>query len=78
MDLTEIPTDDLARELQRRYDVFFCVGVREPLGFGTEKEEHETGWAHGDSLKLLGLIERRKAQMLREILDDSRPSHDDE
>ena len=68
-DLAEIPTDDLAAELQRRYDVFFAVGVRDRL-IG-EDAQVESQFIHGEPLRLLGLIERAKFRVIIEMHDDS-------
>jgi hypothetical protein len=74
MDLAEIPTSALLDELARRHDLFFCFGLRQRLGL--EDAEEVNHRAHGDPTRLLGMIEREKAVILREMLEDSQDAKD--
>lgn len=71
MDLSEIPTDDLADELARRFDLFFCVGMRRALD-GLEDEEEIIHRSHGDAARLIGVIEREKVAIVLDQIDEAR------
>lgn len=71
MDLVEYSTNDLAQELQRRYDAFFAVGMRERLPGEEPDAQMESVYMHGDTLRLVGMIERAKFGLLLDIHEDS-------
>jgi hypothetical protein len=71
-DLVEVPTKVLAEELQRRYDVFFAVGMRDRLpGEDLTDSQMESEFMHGEQLRLIGVIERAKFRLMMQIYEDS-------
>lgn len=79
MDLSAVSSDDLAAELAHRHDVFFCAGMRDRIEIaGADHEEILTRCSHGETARLLGMIEREKFLILHEDYETSHAPDDED
>lgn len=80
LDLTAVESMDLAEELSRRHDVFFCFGVRDKIDIlgADDGHDHVLRFIHGDSARLIGSMMREIFAVLHEDYDDSHPTDPEE
>jgi hypothetical protein len=64
MNLSLIPTEDILKELEGRFDHMFFYGLKEKVGSIGSDNVEGTYWFSGDTNIIMGLCERLKYYIL--------------
>ena len=73
-DLDLVPLEVLFDALQRRFDQIWVVGV---IDRDEKEEEHVWRRCYGDAIRLIGMMEREKYELLSELCKDKREGGED-